>query len=609
MFPKGDEFVLKNKEDVTAFLSEFMSKDYVKANKKIFQKLTDLQKDIDKDFYSVVVLGEFKHGKSTFVNALLGTKILPMDVLPETATINAIMYDEKPRLSILYRDGTEVKGTVDYDYLKQFSAGNNDSRLKNISYIKIGYPCELLKERIVLIDTPGVSDLNEQRSEITYRFIPKANAVLFLLNTRTPLKATEIDFIEEKLLPLGINNIIFLLNKYDEHDEEEDPNYLDKVKKRLLKAFSISSQEAKLRDITLYPLSAKLALKGIETGNKKLIEESGLNAVIDKLRSMLFYGNVEQQKILGYAKRLSIIENLLRSDLEGEKTMKAADISELEKASEALEVILREHDSNSKIIDNYVEAAKLRMYAMTDKSIEHFYGKLRENVLEMIRQYQNQDFKNYIESTVTKYVRKNIESWIGAYAPHIDELLMKMEKELSKGLSLHFNQQIQLRASKGEKLQNMLSVMNVTANDISNTSFHSSAITAVGAVAVAAIVTPLLLPAVGFFGRQKIFEKMLSGRLDKAKMDIVPQIENQLSIITDELSQHVHEYINQKSAIIQKNTFMAYESIVSDIQTRIQAQIDEKHKTKSNLQAEFKTLEKNLDDLKNMVSRIEVVMS
>lgn len=71
MLPKGGDFVFKNKDDVNALLAELMIKDYVKENKKIFQKLTDLQNDIDKDFYTVVVLGEFKHGKSTFVNALL----------------------------------------------------------------------------------------------------------------------------------------------------------------------------------------------------------------------------------------------------------------------------------------------------------------------------------------------------------------------------------------------------------------------------------------------------------------------------------------------------------------------------------------------------------
>lgn len=214
--------ILQEKKKLSRLLTEFLGKDYVKSNEKIFQQLQTLQKDIENDFFTVVVLGEFKRGKSTFVNALLGTKLLPMDVLPETTTINAIMYSEKPRLSVLYRDGKEVKGEVSYDYMKQFSAKSYNPAMKNISYIKIGYPCELLKNRIVLVDTPGVSDLNEQRSEITYRFVPKANAILFLLDANSPLKGTEKDFIEEKLLPLGIENILFLLNKYDSVDEEEE---------------------------------------------------------------------------------------------------------------------------------------------------------------------------------------------------------------------------------------------------------------------------------------------------------------------------------------------------------------------------------------------------
>lgn len=218
----------KEKTALSNLLAKFMEKDYVKADAAIFQKLTDLQSDIAKDFYTVVVLGEFKRGKSTFVNALLGTKLLPMDVLPETATINAIMYSATPKLSVLYRDGSEVSGAVSYDYMKQFSARDDNTALKNISYIKIGYPCKLLRNRIVLVDTPGVSDLNEQRAEVTYRFVPKANAVLFLLDATSPLKGTEKDFIEEKLLPLGISNILFLINKYDAVDEESDADFLER---------------------------------------------------------------------------------------------------------------------------------------------------------------------------------------------------------------------------------------------------------------------------------------------------------------------------------------------------------------------------------------------
>lgn len=597
--------IAKTKKDIENLLADFIQKDFVKANKKIFQKLTDLQNDMNKDVYTVVVLGEFKRGKSTFVNALIGTKLLPMDVLPETATINAIMYNATPKLSVLYRDGREIAGNVSYDYMKQFSAGNENVALNNISYIKIGYPCELLKNRIVLVDTPGVSDLNEQRSEITYRFVPKANAVIFLLDANSPLKATEKDFIEEKLLPLGINNILFLLNKYDEVDEEEEFNFLERVKNRILNAFKINDKDAALRDITLLPISAKQALKGVEEKNSKLLNSSGMSTVIEKLRTMIFYGNIELEKVTRYRKRFADIATLLAQDLAGEKTMKACDIEELKNAVDVLKQILSENDSVEKNITAYVKTAKKNMSAMSDKSIQYFHEKLRAYILEAVEQYRDQDFKNFVEHTLEKRIRKNIESWIGNYAPHIDELLITMEGELSKGLSRYFNQQINLRASTGNKMQNLSSIFRIEAKDISNTLLQSNALTAVGAVAAAAIVTPLLLPLVGFVGREKIFKKLLTDRLAEAKSEVVPQIEIQILKITEELSRHVHEYINHKSSIIEKNALTAYETILTDMQMRIQNQINDKISQSGNMEIEISALAKNISEVNTLIYKLE----
>ncbi|MBQ3979228.1 MAG: dynamin family protein, partial [Lachnospiraceae bacterium] len=94
------------KKNIADTLQELTEKEYVKKRSRIYQGMRSLQRDMEGDFYTVVVLGEFKRGKSTLVNALLGNGLLPMNVLPETATINAIMYAEEPRLSVMYRDGT-----------------------------------------------------------------------------------------------------------------------------------------------------------------------------------------------------------------------------------------------------------------------------------------------------------------------------------------------------------------------------------------------------------------------------------------------------------------------------------------------------------------------
>ena len=594
----------QEKEQLLQVLTEIVEKPYIQNYPKAFQGLRELSNDIQGDFYTVVVLGEFKRGKSTLVNAILGTKLLPMDVLPETATINAIMYEETPRLTVVHRDGSTRQGEVSYDFLKQYSAREEGSETAQVRYIKIGYPCELLKNRVVLVDTPGVSELNEQRSEVTYQFVPKANAVLFVLDANAPLKKTEKEFIDERLLPLGIRNIIFIINKYDAVDEEEEEEFLDNVKKRLHRAFQMDAKEAQLREISVYPLSAKQALQGIEKGSDKLLKASGFEEIRDKLQSMLFDGSVEREKLRGYRQRLHWLLSSLEREIQGEKSMKEAGITELEDAAQALRQMLQEKTAEEDNVDAYVKSAKTKIYAMTDKSLQHFHQKLRENVLDLIEQHRSQDFKNFIENTLTKHIQRNIESWIGAYTPHVDELLALMERELAKGLSYHFKQKVRLQAEKGKKLQNMSALLDIEAADISNTGMQAGAITAAGAVAVMAVLNPILVPILSLWGRSKIFEGLLQKKLAEAKADVIPQVENQMAKLMMELQSHVHGYIDRQSVLIQKNTQCAYDAILSDIQKRIEAQIADKKREGADIRKETDELTAQQEEIQGYLSRL-----
>lgn len=299
--------ISKEKNNLKTDIKSLLQAECIAANEKIIKLLRDLYADISNDSFNIVVLGEFKRGKSTFINALLGKSLLPMDILPETAVINEIKYGQEASVLVEYSDGQIEKGRPDYEYLKQFSARQNNNNIDNIKCIKIKYPVNFLSNNTTLVDTPGVSDLSEQRAEITYSYIPKANVVVFLLDACSPLKATEYNFIEDKIIPLGINNIMFIANRYDFVDEDEEPDYLPELEQRLLNTFGINTEEAKLQDITLYPLSATQALQGIEEENQNLIAISGINEIRQKLNDMLMHGTIEQEKLVSYRKRFSFI--------------------------------------------------------------------------------------------------------------------------------------------------------------------------------------------------------------------------------------------------------------------------------------------------------------
>ena len=75
----------EEKQELQRSIQSILSLDYIGKEARTASALKELQEDMDNDFFTVVVLGEFKRGKSTFINALLQTELLPVDVLPETA--------------------------------------------------------------------------------------------------------------------------------------------------------------------------------------------------------------------------------------------------------------------------------------------------------------------------------------------------------------------------------------------------------------------------------------------------------------------------------------------------------------------------------------------
>lgn len=568
--------------------------DAVKRDELSSRSLYALQRDIDKNFFTVVVLGEFKRGKSTFVNALLGTPLLPMNILPETATINAIMYSEKPLLSIVYMDGRQEEGEPTYEFLQNFSAReNNEERLNKIKYIKIGYPLDILKRRIVLVDTPGVSDLNQQRCDITYRFLPKANAVLFLLDANSPLKKSEKEFVEKQLFSLGIKDIIFLVNKYDCIDEEEeDDDFLDEIKARLSEAFHIGEKGAVLNDITLYPLSAREALDGIAENDSNRVKASGLPEIQEALRKIFTHGDLEKKKVESYKKRLqNILLHTIRS-LKSLRTLKEMDIDALKKACDSLESIQADRIRNEKNIRIYAEHNKENICMMADKSILYFQKRLSEEIIASVETYRGEDFKEYVEQNVMRRIRYNLESWIRTYSACIDTSLTKMSQEMAHGISWYFKTKICIETRKKGKLRLVQEILPVEADDVSVIDTQIRLAAGVGCVGLLAIMGSSVMPLIGVAAIPYFRKKMLKNKLEEAKTEVIPSLEEVIADSITHLQKDVHTYIDQQTEQIIGNTEYAYQVLVQQLQDGLHAELMKKKASSNDMKNELK----NIDD-------------
>jgi GTP-binding protein EngB required for normal cell division len=228
----------------------------------------ELVNKLEQDRFHLVVVGEFNHGKTTFVNALLGEGALPVGVTPTTATIHHIRWAEKPEATVVAVGG--ARRSIPFEDARRFAVGGGASS-EEVDYLEIGYPAELLKERIVLVDTPGVNDLSLQRADITYSYIPRADAVLFLLDAGQILKESERVFLNDKLLKASRDKIVFIITKWDLLSEAEQREALAYAKNHLA---------GMVKDPVVFPVSAETALAGRR-------EASGLPELVAHLTRFL----------------------------------------------------------------------------------------------------------------------------------------------------------------------------------------------------------------------------------------------------------------------------------------------------------------------------------
>jgi len=172
----------------------------------------ELERRVLSERFSIAVLGEIKRGKSTLINALLGADVLPRAALVCTAALCLIRYAEKPAAAIFNRDGGRTE--VDPLTLKQWVTRKN-AAAPNIDRVEIGWPLPLLRDGVVIIDTPGVNDTDEVRRRLTEEFIPRADGVVFVLNAGQPLSDSEVRFLANGVLKHHIKKCWFVVNGLD----------------------------------------------------------------------------------------------------------------------------------------------------------------------------------------------------------------------------------------------------------------------------------------------------------------------------------------------------------------------------------------------------------
>lgn len=277
--------------------------------------MAELAAEVDREEMAIAVVGEVNRGKSTFMNALVGTRLFPPAATVCTAALTRLR-DGQPRGVIEWRDGKSERFVVDagspVEGLRGLVSKKNPDASK-IAAVNLWYPNRFARDGVVLIDTPGVNDPERWREEITVTALQSADAAIFLLDAHAVVSGTETMFLRQNIFGSLVSRVLFVVNKADQLSEAERRKVLSRTTEMLARL----SPEPRI-----FMLSAREALEARLQGDETRLRASGLLKFEDHLDRVL----TEERVHLHFGSRAQRIQR--------ERTVLAGDIQFAISASE-----------------------------------------------------------------------------------------------------------------------------------------------------------------------------------------------------------------------------------------------------------------------------------
>lgn len=247
------------------------------GKKKELEKINQQVEMLETEPVCLLVCGEFKRGKSTFVNALIGRNLCATDTDICTSVVSIIKYASKECVTRFYGDFANPKSQkITLDDLEKYTVGTA-AEIDNTIYVEIGLPLDNLQEGLIIIDTPGVGGLDPRHATLTNFFIPKADIALFMTDVNEPMTTTELNYLKSKVLPYAKQTAL-IVNKADLRDAESVEEFrLDTIAK--VASFTQTSEE------TIQALSVSAAAEAYPDNDLGESNFAALKAMISSLVS------------------------------------------------------------------------------------------------------------------------------------------------------------------------------------------------------------------------------------------------------------------------------------------------------------------------------------
>lgn len=245
-------------------------------NVAIEERLVAVREQLTSNHFNLVVLGQFKRGKTTLINSLLGNEILPSSVVPLTSVVTILKFGNEVVSNIVMNDGSEKNIRLEelHGYVTE---SGNPKNIRGVKCAFIEYPTPLLEKGMQLVDTPGIGSTFRHNTETTYEFLDHLDAAIFLMSADVPISQVEKELLET--IKGSTQKIFFVLNKVDNLIPKEIVE-MSTYNMNVLKEMGFTADE-------IWPISARKALEAKRSEDEILLLQSGLLDLEDALGTFL----------------------------------------------------------------------------------------------------------------------------------------------------------------------------------------------------------------------------------------------------------------------------------------------------------------------------------
>jgi GTP-binding protein EngB required for normal cell division len=164
---------------------------------KLVWWLRDLQDRIVNEQFRIAVVGQFKRGKTSLLNALLGAgDLLPVGTLPFTSILTIVKQGSHNAAEVVFQSG--IRRSIPLGELRDYvTETGNPHNCKMVEHVEVFCAADILNDGVSLVNSPGFGSLYDQSTQIAYDYLPRIDAAIFVTSPEPPLTAAEIEFLKE----------------------------------------------------------------------------------------------------------------------------------------------------------------------------------------------------------------------------------------------------------------------------------------------------------------------------------------------------------------------------------------------------------------------------